>query len=115
MSLRDKYAIVGIGQSQIGEVPGASSLGLLAEAMKNAIEDAGLSKAEIDGLISRGPDDIYCHHQRMGEALGLSVRFSTSLDSGGASQCLAVIMAMQAFDTGRRQIYDHEKREIREG
>src|SRR3990172_4433139 len=98
MNLRDKYAIVGIGQSQVGELPGSTSLGLLAEAMRNAIEDAGLSKADVDGLISRGPDDIYCHHQRMGEALGLNVNYSTSLDNGGASQCLAVIMAMQAID-----------------
>ncbi|MBI2917406.1 MAG: thiolase family protein [Chloroflexi bacterium] len=100
MALQNKYAIVGVGQSAIGEVPGSSALGLLTVAMKNAIEDAGLRKDEVDGLISRGPDDVYCHHQRMGEALGLDVRFSTSLDSGGASQCLAVIMAMQAIDAG---------------
>lgn len=99
-SLRDKYAIVGIGQSPIGEVPNASSLGLLAEAMKNAIGDSGLSKSEVDGLITRGPDDIYCHHQRMGEILGLNVAYSTSLDNGGASQCLAVILACLAIDAG---------------
>ncbi|MBI2917620.1 MAG: thiolase family protein [Chloroflexi bacterium] len=100
MSLRDKYAIVGIGQSQIGEVPGSSSLGLLAEAMKNAIQDAGLNKGEVDGLVSRGPDDIYCHHQRMGEVLGLNVNYSTSLDNGGASQALGVILACLAMDAG---------------
>ncbi len=100
MGLQNKYAIVGVGQSPIGEVPGSSALGLLTVAMKNAIEDSGLRKGEVDGLISRGPDDVYCHHQRMGEALGLNVSFSTSLDSGGASQCLAVIMAMQAIDAG---------------
>lgn len=36
------------------------------------------------------------------------------IDSG-YQHAVAVIMAMQAFDTGRRQIYDAEKREIREG
>ncbi len=100
MNLRDKYAIVGIGQSRVGELPGSTSLGLLAEAMRNAIEDAGLSKADVDGLISRGPDDIYCHHQRMGETLGLNVSYSTSLDNGGASQCLQVILACMAIESG---------------
>lgn len=33
----------------------------------------------------------------------------------GYQHAVAVIMAMRAFDTGRRQIYDHSKREIREG
>jgi acetyl-CoA acetyltransferase len=98
--LRGQYAIVGVGQSPIGEVPGMSALSLLAVAMKDAIEDAGLKKTDIDGLISRGPDDMYCHHQRIGERLGLNVSFSTSLDNGGASQCLAVAMACMAIDAG---------------
>ncbi|MBN1909560.1 MAG: hypothetical protein JW818_07475, partial [Pirellulales bacterium] len=33
----------------------------------------------------------------------------------GYQHSVAVIMAMQAFDTGRRQIYNTAKREIREG
>lgn len=98
--MKGKYAIVGIGQSPIGKVPGLSALSLLALAMKNAIEDAGIDKREIDGLISRGPDDIYCHHQRIGEVLGLNVSFSTSLDNGGASQCLAVAVACMAIESG---------------
>jgi len=33
----------------------------------------------------------------------------------GYQHGVAVIMAMRAFDTGRRQVYDHQKREIRDG
>ncbi|MGH7799081.1 MAG: thiolase family protein [Thermodesulfobacteriota bacterium] len=98
--MRAKYAIVGVGQSPIGKVSGSSALSLLAFAMKNAIEDAGLRKQEIDGIISRGPDDIYCHHQRIGEILGLDVSFSTSLDNGGASQCLAIALACMVIEAG---------------
>ncbi|MBC8874030.1 MAG: hypothetical protein H8E44_31720 [Planctomycetes bacterium] len=39
---------------------------------------------------------------------------NASIDAG-YQHAVAVIMAMTACDTGRRQIYDHEKREIREG
>lgn len=99
-NLRGKYAIVGVGQSPLGKVPDLGPIGLFAVAAKNAIEDAGLSKADVDGLITRGPDDIYCHHQRVGQALGLNVTFSTSTDNGGASQILGVTMACMAIDTG---------------
>ena len=98
--LSGKYAIVGIGQSPIGEVPGMNSLSLLALAMKNAIEDAGLAKGEVDGLISRGTERLHTHHQHMGRILGLDASFSTSLDNGGASQCLAVALACMAIDAG---------------
>jgi acetyl-CoA acetyltransferase len=98
--LRDKYTIVGVGQSRLGAVPGCSAVGLLVEAIANAIEDAGIEKGEIDGLITRGPDDVYCHHQQIGRALGLDVAFSTTLDNGGASQCMAVGLACMAIEAG---------------
>lgn len=99
-ALSRKYAIVGVGQSELGQVPGCSPLGLLNDAMRNAVEDAGLSKNEIDGIICRGPDDVYSHHQRMGELLGLDAHFSTTLDNGGASQILSIILAIMAIDAG---------------
>ena len=99
-NLSGKYAIVGVGQSPLGKVPELGPIGLFAVAAKNAIEDAGLNKGEIDGLITRGPDDIYCHHQRVGEALGLNVSFSTSTNNGGASQALGVAMACMAIEAG---------------
>ena len=52
MSLKDKYAIVGIGYTDQGRVPGRSALGFYVEACANAIEDAGLRREDIDGLIS---------------------------------------------------------------
>jgi len=99
-NLRDRYAVVGVGQSPIGEVPGVDSLSLLALAMKRAIEDAGLTNKEIDGIISRGPDEVYTHHQHIGRILGVNPRFSTTLTSGGASQCAAVAMAAMAIEAG---------------
>ncbi|MCC6887804.1 MAG: thiolase family protein [Hyphomicrobiales bacterium] len=98
--LRDKYAIVGAGKSRLGRVPGVSALGLLEEAISNALTEAGLTNAEVDGLICRGPDDVYSHHQLMAERLGINTRFGTTLDNGGASQILAVALAVMAIDAG---------------
>jgi acetyl-CoA acetyltransferase len=99
-NLSGKYAIVGVGQSPLGKVPELGPIGLFAVAAKNALEDAGLNKSEVDGLVTRGPDDVYCHHQRVGQALGLNVTFSTSTDNGGASQALGVVMACMAIEAG---------------
>lgn len=52
---RDRCAIVGVGQSRLGRVPGSSAISLLVDAIKNAIDDAGLCVADIDGLLVRGP------------------------------------------------------------
>jgi acetyl-CoA acetyltransferase len=93
-------AIVGVGHSQIGELPGSTALSLMADASAAAIEDAGLSPADVDGVIVRGPDDAYCFQQMLGERLGIKAGFATSLDNGGASQALGVALACFAIEAG---------------
>lgn len=51
MSLKNKYAIVGVGYTPQGAVPGWTTLGFHLEASANAIADAGLRKEDVDGLI----------------------------------------------------------------
>ncbi|HNQ86088.1 MAG TPA: hypothetical protein PLP82_09490 [Deltaproteobacteria bacterium] len=50
-SIKDKYAIVGVGYTPQGRVPGRTSLSFHLEASANAIRDAGLDKADVDGFI----------------------------------------------------------------
>lgn len=95
-----RCAIVGVGASKIGEVPGNSPLTLQVDAISDALDDAGLDVGDVDGLIVRGPDDLYCYHQRVGQRLGINPRFATTLDSGGASQALGVGLAALAIDAG---------------
>ena len=98
--LRDRCAIAGAGTSRLGRVPGVSSQGLLEEAMVAALDDAGLTTKDVDGLLCRGPDEIYSFHQVMGERLGIDARFSTTLTNGGASQAMGVALAVMAIDAG---------------
>lgn len=51
MSLKDKFAIVGVGYTPQGIVPGRTSLSFHLEACANAVADAGLKKDDVDGLI----------------------------------------------------------------
>ena len=50
-ALKDKYAIVGVGYTPQGRIPGRSSLSFHLEASANAIKDAGLKKSDVDGFI----------------------------------------------------------------
>ncbi|MPZ86937.1 MAG: hypothetical protein GEU81_02475 [Nitriliruptorales bacterium] len=93
-------AIVGAAHSQLGEVTGSTAIGLMADAAVAAVADAGLTPSDIDGIVVRGPDDEYCFQQQLGERLGLNAAFSTSLDNGGASQTLAVVVASLAIEAG---------------
>lgn len=58
--LKNKYAIVGVGYTLQGKVPGRTALSFHVEACANAIKDAGLSKKDIDGLF------LYRHFDPIG-------------------------------------------------
>lgn len=51
MGLKDNCAIVGIGFTPQGRVPDRTAISFHVEACANAIQDAGLKREEIDGLI----------------------------------------------------------------
>ena len=51
MSVKDRYAIVGIGHTPQGRISGRTALSFHLEACANAIADAGLQREDIDGLI----------------------------------------------------------------
>ena len=68
-------AIVGIGTSRFGRSLPESQLALAATAFKNALADAGLERADVDGLSIHlgwplGPD-----YDRVAEAFGLDIRY----------------------------------------
>ena len=93
-------AIVGVAESdEIGNVPGKSALQLHAEAAFNALEDAGLSKADVDGLFTAG----YSTYDT-GEYLGISPRYTDSTSVGGSSFVIHVGHAAAAIAAGRCEV-----------
>lgn len=51
-NLRGRTAVVGVGLSEFGEVPGWSHFELMAQAVERAIADAGVEKSDIDGVFA---------------------------------------------------------------
>ncbi len=58
MSLRNKSAIVGIGQTDYSKNSGKTELRLACEAIRAALDDAGLTPADVDGLVRYDMDNI---------------------------------------------------------
>ena len=53
MNLRGKVAVVGVAESDLGEVgPGFTPLDLIGQATFRALKDSGLEKSDVDGLFS---------------------------------------------------------------
>ena len=58
--LRDKYAIVGVGETTYTRGSGMTTRGLGTWAVRNAMADAGLKNTDIDGMLSyQGVDSTF--------------------------------------------------------
>ena len=73
ISMSYPIAIVGIGKTAQGTLPGATPLGLQIAAVKAALDDSGLDKSEIDGLLTQpgttAPEGAY-NYLRLGRGSG---------------------------------------------
>ena len=57
-SLRDKAAVVGIGETEYSKESGRTELALACEAISKAADDAGIPVSEIDGLVRYDMDSV---------------------------------------------------------
>ena len=102
-NLKDKCAIVGIGFSEFGKRVAKSTMTLTLEGCKRAIEDAGIAKDDVDGLLVALPSGEGERHGwvcRLGSFLGISSTFSVGLDIGGATPIAMVQLATMAINAG---------------
>mgnify|MGYP003309567693 FL=1 len=89
-------AIVGVAESDVmGTVPNKSSLQHHSEAAHNALEDAGLVKSDVDGLLTAGGSTLVT-----AEYMGISPTFTDSTTVGGSSFVIHVAHAIAAIRAG---------------
>jgi len=98
-ALRGKAAVVGIGTAGTGEAPGRTGIELLAEAALAALDDAGLTLAEVDGLFTATSVHAF-PTLSVGEYLGIRPRFVDGTNIGGASFEAHLLHAALALDAG---------------
>lgn len=95
-------AITGVGETKIGRVPELGCFQLYALAAKEAIEDAGLTLADIDGVLTidsmAEPYRIHC--TVFSEYMGIRSTYSNTSANGGATSCEMVAHAAAAIHAG---------------
>lgn len=106
MGLRGDAALVGAAQyrpEKYSSAPRMFHLEQVADLATQALEDAGLSLSEVDGLITTG---AYFHEASsfvpamVGEYLGVPLNFAEVIDLGGASSVGMVWRAAAAIELG---------------
>src|SRR3984957_15418591 len=100
MSIKGKAYIVGAYEHPTRKAPDKSVAQLHAEVAKGALEDAGLSKDDVDGYFCAG-DAPGMGPLSMVDYLNLKVRHLDSTDTGGSSYIVHVAHAAEAIATGR--------------
>ena len=99
MSIRGKLAIVGAAESDVWESQGRSPVGLMAQAVKRALDDAGLEKGDIDGIFTASASH-YMPALSLAEYLRINPRYADSSNLGGCSFVSHLQHAAAAIEAG---------------
>jgi acetyl-CoA acetyltransferase len=98
-----RAAVVGVGASAQGKLPDETPLSLGVDAVTAALDDAGLTKDDLDGLLTmpgttspEGPK----HYLTLGGHLGINPALTGSFVMGGATAGALVQYAALAIDAG---------------
>src|SRR5262249_46062163 len=98
-----RASIVGVGATRQGKLPDGTPLSLAAQAFRLALEDSGIDKREVDGLLTMpgttSPEGAK-NYLNVGELVGVNPRFTGSLTMGGATGGALVQIAAMAIATG---------------
>ena len=82
--LSRRAAIAGIGQTEFSKESGRTELQLACEAVKAALDDAGLTPADVDGLVTFTLDNN--EEMEVGRSLGIDeVRLFSRIPYGGGA------------------------------
>jgi acetyl-CoA acetyltransferase len=97
--LKNRAAIVGIGATEFSKNSGRSELRLGVEATLTALEDAGLSPSDVDGMVSFTMD--HNPEIELKRCLGGGdLRFFSRIHYGGGAACATIQQAAMAVAEG---------------
>jgi acetyl-CoA acetyltransferase len=98
--LKDRTAVVGIGQTAFGKGLEPSELSLACQAISSALDDAGIEPSEVDGLSSFTAEDL--REVEIVRNVGLGdITWFSQVGYGGGAGCGVVGNAAMAVATGQ--------------
>ena len=101
-SLRGQVAIVGAADTEVGKVPQLGATQLCIDAAKRVLDDAGISKDQIDGLVTCNSmvEPYMYHSEAIAEYLQIFPRYCISIGAGGGTTFSILHHAASAIITG---------------
>jgi len=104
MTLRAATAIAGLGITPQGKVYGTNQVGFAVDAVRLALEDAGLQRADLDGLLLNPGlswADMGMGSFQLQQAMGLkNLRLTATMNAGGATAGIMIQHAAEAIAAG---------------
>lgn len=101
--LKDRTAIVGIGQTRFGKGLEDSELSLACQAISAALDDCGIAPSEVDGLASYTLEPF--REVEVARSVGLGdITWFSQVGYGGGAGCGVVTQAAMAVATGQAEV-----------
>ncbi len=98
--LKDKAAVCGVGHSPYGRRLNRSTIDLAGEAIRNALDDAGLGRDDLDGLIVSFGTSIGADADTLAYALGLKLKMYNQTWAHGRFTASCIQWAAMAVNAG---------------
>jgi len=101
--LGGRAAIAGIGQTEFSKASGRSELQLACEAVRSALDDAGLSPSDVDGLVTFSQDTT--EEMELSRNLGFDeITMFSRITYGGGAAAATVQQAAMAVASGVAEV-----------
>ncbi len=103
---KHKIVIAGVGETEQGKIPDRSSFHFLSQASKLAIEDAGIKKTDVDGLVTAFSlvEHTFMHCTTFADYFGMKPKFFSSVAIGGATAVWMAAEAAMAIASGQAEV-----------
>lgn len=98
--VRNKYAIVGVGESERSRNSGTTPLRLAIDAARNALKDAGLEAKDIDAFMNYQTAGDSCTSHELAAYLGVRPKYVKDINGGGSSTELLIGDAIALIEAG---------------
>src|SRR5215472_15023172 len=102
-TIRDQAAIVGIGHTAYTKVSGVTEHRQAVDAIQAALDDAGLTVRDVDGLARFDIENV--NELALIYSMGIPhLRFFAGIPSGGGAVCGTLVLAAMAVATGQAEV-----------
>jgi acetyl-CoA acetyltransferase len=104
MTIRNKTAIAGVGQTEFSKNSGRSTLHMALEAILEALDDAGLKPEDVDAVVKMSANDDIFEIDLLRSLNLRNLRFFAEVPHGGGAACGTIAVAASAVASGMADV-----------